>query len=225
MSSKSHARGRSIGLTRVSSSIGFRRDTVAVCGLREGVTGLFFHCLGFGCVGLFPNGLRAPIADTWIGLKQYDHVWLFIPHRVHCCAVFRLFVTDSLIPLCAVFQSVFMIFPLTGALVFPSLSFSFFNLYAAFSLAEYSFFCLLGFVIALDSSLFLFPPPLSFDPLPWSCLNESSSLKISSLRVTSLRAATQSSSFSYSCTESRLNASFGIDRLNSCLSATPESPT
>src|ERR1700712_3797357 len=110
MSSKSHARGRSIGLTRVSSSIGFCRETVAVRGLREGVIGLFFHSRGFGCVGLFPNGLRAPIADTWIGLKQYDYVWLFIPHRVHCCALFRSFVTDSLIPLCAVSQSVVMIF-------------------------------------------------------------------------------------------------------------------
>src|ERR1700712_500839 len=224
MSSKSHARGRSIGLTRVSSSIGFCRETVAVRGLREGVIGLFFHFREFGCVGLFPNGLRAPTDDTWIGLKQYDHVWLFIPQRVHCCAFFRSSVTESRIPLCAVFQSVLMIFPFTGALPLPFLSFSFFNLYAAFSSAVYSFFCLLGFVVALDSSLFLFPPPLSFDPLPWSCLSESSSLKISSLRVTSLRAATQSSSFSYSCTESRLNASFGIDRLNSCLSATPESP-
>src|SRR6195952_115186 len=225
MSSKSHARGRSIGLTRVSSAIGFCRETVTVLGLREGVIELFFHSRGFGCVGLLPNGLRAPIADTWIGLKQYDHVWLFIPHRVHCFALFRSSVTDSLIPLCAVFQSVLMIFPLTGALPFPFLLFSFFNLYAALSSTVYSFLCLLGFVVALDSSLFLFPPPLSFDPLPWSFLNESSSLKISSLRVTSLRAATQSSSFSYSCTESRLNASFGIDRLNSCLSATPESPT
>src|SRR6195952_1308648 len=123
MSSKSHARGRSIGLTRVSSSIGFCRETVAVRGLREGVIGLFFHSRGFGCVGLFPNGLRAPTADTWIGLKQYDHVWLFIPQRVHCCAFFR-------------------------------------------SSAVYSFFCLLGLVVALDSSRFLFPPPLSFDPLP-----------------------------------------------------------
>src|ERR1700712_2987544 len=190
MSSKSHARGRSIGLTRVSSSIGFCRETVAVRGLREGVIGLFFHSLGFGCVGLFPNGLRAPTADSWIGLKQYDHVWLFIPHRVHCCALFRSFVTDSLIPLCAVFQSVFTTFPFTEALFFPFLSFSFFNLYAAFSWVVYSFFCHLGFVVALDSSLFLLPPPPSFEPLPWSCLRESSSLKIGSLRVTSLRAAT-----------------------------------
>src|ERR1700712_3387521 len=225
MSSKSHARGRSIGLTRVSSSIGFCRGTVAVRGLREGVIGLVFHSREFGCVGLFPNGLRAPTANTWIGFKQYDHVWLFIPHRVHCCALFRSFVMDSLIPLCAVFQSVFIIFPLTEVLVFPFLPFSFFNLYAAFSSAVYSFLCLLGFVVALDSSLFLFPPPLFFEPLPWSCLSESSSLKISSLRVTSFRAAIQSPSFSYSCTESRLSASFGIDQLNSCLSATPESPT
>ena len=176
-------------MTRVSSCLGFCRETAAVCCLREGVVELFFHCREIGCVGLVPNGLRTPTADIWIGLKQYAHVWLFIPHRVHCCALFRSFVTDSLIPLCAVFQSVFTIFPLAGALFFPFLSFSFFNLYAAFSSAVYSFFCLLGFVVALDSSLFLFPPPLSFEPLPWSCRRESSSLKIASLRVTSFRAA------------------------------------